>query len=979
MMAPYGPSQTAVIRGALSAAAVEVAEVDYIECHAMGLPLADVVEVDAIVKALADGRSSRQPVTLGSLKPNIGHLEAAAGVAGVIKVIEALAHERIPPVAHLSTIDPAFQRQASAVRIPTEIESWPRGRRPRVAGVSGFGFSGTNAHVVIEETPHELEVSSDHVRSTSSILTISAKTKIALRELAGRYSCHVRDLSEQEFADACFTSNTGRMHFRYRLAITAGEPLETASVLEVVAAGGESEHANYGSQHPVDAARVGFVFSGGGAAMLRPVLELYESEAVVREAIDRCDVRLRDVLPRPLLEMLAWPVDKIGTTDAESVLFASEYALAQLFASWAITPAAVVGFGVGQFVAAHTAGIISLDDTLRILSERRRYFGDAAAALRVWCDEEQANTLVDEAAVDVAIVSIESTARLMVAGNEDAILEVARVCHRHRVRAERVDSTDMLRLPLQTTSQDELERIAGEITYDTPHTDFVSSTGEAVAASQLSQTRFWRSQLTEPVRPGQAIQTLHKLGCGLCLHLGAGWARVRPQPDDFASEGDPRMLSPPLVGRSRESILTAVATLHAGGVDVDWEALHRHAKGKRVALPTYPFQRQRYWPSVNRKEHQAMSPSVLQEPASSPRHRIWRREPPNCCREWGVAREVGLWILFADRSGLAVGLAEYLRCRGDRVFLVDSGSSDKPSEDDLASVSLSSTDDLRQMFRDVRARCGLPVRGVVNLAAIDSPNPSEASTRRVSEPYTHSANAVIDAFTEMPWLSRTTLTWVTRGAQDLSEIPTAAGSSRAVSRRMPTAMEAGRILKSRYIDLDPDELADDLDALLDELLTDVDRSRQIAIRGATRYVGKLVSLDQTDAQVAPGSSSLETGSPPWEGGITSPVPVELRQQTQLLDSLRCSARDSRYEAIVEFIATRAAVALGCDPAEPLDHRIPLKEIGFDSLMAFELASAIGTLLRDPQPVMLLSQYPSIEALARHIEDKLVRDTNKRPH
>ncbi|MBF0551461.1 MAG: type I polyketide synthase, partial [Deltaproteobacteria bacterium] len=373
LTAPNGPAQQAVIRQALDNAGVSPAEVSYVETHGTGTPLGDPIEVGALGEVFGPDRPPQQPLMIGSVKTNIGHLEAASGLAGLIKVILSLQHQEIPPHLHLQEPTPHIPWVELPIIVPTVPTPWLMSGSPRIAGVSSFGFSGTNAHVVVSEAPFpETNQAADD--RPHQILTLSAKTEQALRQLTRRYHEYLVANSDLDLADIGYTANTGRNHFSHRLAVTAATGSEAQANLAAFLAEGTAPGIIKGmASNPVKPRPV-FLFTGQGAQYIGMGHKLYQTQPQFHRTIDRCDELLRPYLDQPLLSILYPAADETSPLDqtayTQPALFALEYALAQLWQSWGLHPAAVMGHSVGEYAAACIAGGFSLEDGLKLIAAR---------------------------------------------------------------------------------------------------------------------------------------------------------------------------------------------------------------------------------------------------------------------------------------------------------------------------------------------------------------------------------------------------------------------------------------------------------------------------------------------------------------------------------------------------------------------------------------------------------------------------------
>ncbi|MDR5728642.1 MAG: type I polyketide synthase, partial [Terriglobia bacterium] len=381
LTAPNGPAQAAVIRSALEVAQVNAAEIGYLETHGTGTALGDPIEVETLASVMGSGRAADTPVAIGSVKTNIGHLEAASGIAGLMKAVLALQHHAIPPSLHLKQKSSHIDWDRLPVVVPTEIAEWKPLNGHRYAGVSSFGFSGTNAHIVLEEAPKLVRVASVG-ECPRHILTISARSQEALDSLRVQHAVALRASSADALPNLCFTANSGRTHFAHRMAVVAETAEQMATALEQDQNVRSSACIFTGIAEDGDAGRICFLCTGQGSQYVGMGRELYASSAVFRAAIERCAAAWKGETGESLIEVLYPQEGEVNRTNAESrmkqaryaqaALFALEYALAELWRSWGIEPSVVLGHSLGEYVAAVIAGVFSVEDGLRLVCARAR-------------------------------------------------------------------------------------------------------------------------------------------------------------------------------------------------------------------------------------------------------------------------------------------------------------------------------------------------------------------------------------------------------------------------------------------------------------------------------------------------------------------------------------------------------------------------------------------------------------------------------
>ncbi|NET16612.1 MAG: type I polyketide synthase, partial [Okeania sp. SIO1H6] len=384
---PNQQAQKKVIRQALKNAKLEPLQIDYVECHGTGTSLGDPLEVRAIDEVYCQDRTKEQLLILGAVKSNIGHLEGAAGIAGLIKVVLALQNQEIPANLHFNQPNPQIDWDKMPLKVPTTAFPWKQqGEKPRLAGISGFGMSGTNAHIILEEAPVQVESdkskgkSEDVLERPLHLLTLSAKTEKALQELASNYENYLKTHPESELADICYTANTGRNHFNHRLAIVASNQQELLEKLRQQKQEEEVGGIFSGKiPHNIATPKIAFIFTGDNPQYLNMGRKLYETQPTFRQTLDKCDHILRPYLDNPLLEIIHPQKPQKSSSDlleqsiySQPVLFSIEYAWTQLWQSWGIKPDVLLGQNVGEYVAACVAGVFSLEEALKLIATRGR-------------------------------------------------------------------------------------------------------------------------------------------------------------------------------------------------------------------------------------------------------------------------------------------------------------------------------------------------------------------------------------------------------------------------------------------------------------------------------------------------------------------------------------------------------------------------------------------------------------------------------
>ncbi len=603
LTAPNGPSQEAVIRRALADAGVAPADVGYVEAHGTGTALGDPIELQALGAVLGAGRDPAHPLLVGSVKTNLGHLEAAAGVAGLIKAALMLQHETIAPHLHFETPTPHIAWDGLRLRVPTTLQPWAAGGR-RIAGVSSFGFSGTNAHVILEEAPARAPASAAPDRPLH-LVTLSARSEQALRALAGRYAAHLEAHPETPLADLAFTANRGRAHFEQRLATVVRDGESLRARLAAFAAGADpgadpgADGELFAGYCPAGAApEVAFLFTGHGSHHAGMGRALYAVDPIFRAALDRCDALLRDEIDRTLPEILFGDGSLLEAMRyAQPALFALQFALAELWQAWGVRPAVVAGHSAGEYVAAVVAGVLSLEDGLRLIAARGRLMQSLP-------DGEMVALFVDEARVARALVPYAAQVGIAaVNGPETTVVSGERAAVRALIADLALEADDYRPLdiriaahsPLVEPILDEFERVVAGVRLAEPQIGLVSSLTGALVDGAITQARYWRRHLREPVRFAAVFDTLRAAGYSAFVEIGPHPTLLNLGRRAWPDAGGVWVPSLRRAGEPWAQMLGGLATLYTAGVPVDWAGFDRPYPRRTVSLPTYPWENGRYW------------------------------------------------------------------------------------------------------------------------------------------------------------------------------------------------------------------------------------------------------------------------------------------------------------------------------------------------------------------------------------------------
>ncbi|NCQ83091.1 MAG: acyltransferase domain-containing protein [Microcystis aeruginosa W13-18] len=597
---PNGSAQMAVIRQALENAKVKPEQISYLEAHGTGTALGDPIEVRGINNILCKDRSTDNPLMVGSVKTNIGHLEIAAGMASLLKVILSLKNQEIPPHLHFKELNPDLADAATSLKIPTSSLPWQRTEEPRRAGISAFGLSGTNAHIIIEEPP-QLSFNPSEVDRPAHLLTLSAKSDDALDDLAQKWVSYLEKNPQLNLADLAFSANTGRGQFNHRLAILAKSTLEAKDSLTAFTQ--KQPCLNVFSQ-TVEKSRqnkIAFLFTGQGSQYADMGRQLYETQPTFRHALEECDRLLQPYLEKSLLEVLYSDSSLLDQTAyTQPALFAIEYALYKLWQSWGIKPDGVLGHSVGEYVSACVAGVYSLEDGIKLIAERGRLMQSLpqkGAMAAIFAPIETVKSVISPYGDQVEIATINSSENIVISGDQEAINQIKADLESQSLEVRLLQVSHAFHSGMMQPILAEFKAIAAKISYKTPQLDWISTvTGEEI--SQAVTDDYWCQQVRQCVQFAPAIETLASQGYNLFIEIGSHPILTRLGQKTLANP-DYLWLSSLQRGQDDwQILLQSVAKLAVSGVNIDWNGFDKDYARLRLPLPTYAFQKQPYWLTV---------------------------------------------------------------------------------------------------------------------------------------------------------------------------------------------------------------------------------------------------------------------------------------------------------------------------------------------------------------------------------------------
>ena len=606
--APNPKAQETVLREAYAKAGIDPKQVDYIEAHGTGTKVGDPIEANALGKIIGANRENN--CLMGSVKTNIGHTETAAGIAGIIKVALALKHQQIPPSLHFQKPNSAIAFDQLQLQVVTATTPW-LADKPRLAGVNSFGFGGTNAHVVmgdwerekrkIGETRKTKEIG--EIGESFSLLTLSAKNKFALQDLAEKY---LELLQQQDFdlADICFTANTKRTHFNTRLSCVAKSTEDLGKQLNAYI-NAQDIAGLHAKGNSLENQKIAFMFTGQGSQYVGMGEELYKNQPVFGDALDRCANILQSYLDKPLQEILFPPCPSVpsiidSTQYTQPVIFAVEYALAQLWISWGIKPDYVIGHSIGEYVAATISGVLSLEDALKLVTARGKLMQALPAnggMLAVFSDLETVKKVIANYD-DVAIAAINSQQNIVISGSKVALDAIAQELTNADINSTELAVSHAFHSPLMQPMLEEFKAVAESVNYNAPQLGFISTVTGDVISTELANPNYWLEHIIKPVDFVEGFKSLIEQKIGIVIEIGAK-PILASLGKSILNYLDIRelLLLPSLSDKQPASqvIFNSLAELYQQGIAINWQDFYRERNYKNVKLPTYPFQRQPYW------------------------------------------------------------------------------------------------------------------------------------------------------------------------------------------------------------------------------------------------------------------------------------------------------------------------------------------------------------------------------------------------
>ena len=855
--APSVDGQAEVIGDALAMAGVSAESISYVETHGTGTSLGDPVEIAALTQAFHADTQDKGFCAIGSLKSNIGHLDAAAGVAGLIKTILALRSGQLPPSLHYKRPNPKIDFAASPFFVNDKLADWKRGDTPRRAGISSFGIGGTNAHVVVEEAPLA-EPSSETARALH-LLLFSAKTASSLETATANLAEFLKQNSDVNLADVAYTLQVGRGSFGHRRALICKDRSDVINALETRDASRLLTLFQEPRHRPVV-----FMFPGQGTQYVHMARELYDTEPSFREHLDACAESLREHLQLDLREVL-YP-DAAGEAEAtrllgqtfitQPALFSIEYALAQLWMSWGVVPSAMIGHSIGEYVAACLAGVLSLKDALALVALRGRLMQSmpAGSMLAVMLSEKETLALLKNG---LSLAAVNGPKNCVVSGATTSIEELHDRLKQQDVHSQLLHTSHAFHSEMMEPILAQFAERVGQITLNAPSIPFLSNvTGAWITGGQATDASYWSRHLRQTVRFADALAELLKDSERILLEVGPGQTLNALVKQHAAQLGNQVVISslprPRDNQADSEFLLTSLARFWLAGGQIDWDQFYAGEQRRRIPLPTYPFERQRYYlepgetkPTDTRTRRSTARKSDVSDWFYLP---SWRQ----CdLLRLTKAQDKRSWLIFCDDLGVGAALVRQLRQRGESVVSVSAREQLRRVDDLDYTINPRDKGDYIALLKELAAR-GLNPAEVVHLWSLNAAE-SFAETQATG---LYSLIYLTQALAEQSLKNPLELVVVTDSVHEVTgseslhpEKATIAGACKVIPQEQSE-------ITCRHVDV---VIAHEHDKLVEQLLHELTENvsdRVVAYRGSHRWVQ---AFDALHVEKDAGVSRLKEG------------------------------------------------------------------------------------------------------------------------
>lgn len=680
--APSQEGQAKAIRTAQIMAEVEPESITYIETHGTGTVLGDPIEIAAMTQAFRATTDKKNYCAIGSVKTNVGHLDAAAGIVGLIKTVLALNHKLIPPSINFETPNPQIDFANSPFYVNTKLAQWKTNESPRRAGVSSFGFGGTNAHVILEEAP---PLTASSPSPSPRLLVLSAKTSSALETATKNLATYLKQHPDLDLADVAYTLQVGRQAFNHRRMVVGENLADVVKSLESV----DTQFLASSEPHIV------FMFTGQGSQYVNMGKELYEHEITFREECDRCfdflqqhlDIDLSYYLYPTEIETPTATQKLQQTAITQPALFVIEYALAKLWMSWEISPVAMIGHSIGEYVAATIAGVFSLEDALSLVVTRGRMMQQLpqGAMLSVSLSAQKVQSFLND---NLSLAASNGTSLSVVSGTIEAVAKLEQQLTAKGIEYRRLHTSHAFHSPMMEAVVEPFTSAVEKIQLNSPQIPFISNlTGNWITPELATDPKYWAQHLRQPVRFAEGIAKLLQDAESIFLEIGPGRTLSTLTKQQASERVILSSLRHPQEKHSDVGfLLNTLGRLWLTGVQVNWSNFYQHQKRNRLPLPTYPFERQRYW--IDPPEHSFSNGQITSNKKADIADWFyipsWKRSVVSIAE---VADEPRYWLVFLDECGFGSEMLQLLEQQGHHVIQVKIGEKFSQESDRLYTIN----------------------------------------------------------------------------------------------------------------------------------------------------------------------------------------------------------------------------------------------------------------------------------------------------
>lgn len=952
--APSVDGQAEVVATAQAFAEVEAESITYVETHGTGTQIGDPIEIAALTQAFRLQTQRQGFCALGSVKTNIGHLDAAAGVAGLLKTILALKHKQIPPSLHFVQPNPHLGLANSPFYVNAQLTAWTSENSPRRAGVSAFGIGGTNAHVILEEAPLREEITCTR---SWHILPLSARTSSALNTAIQRLADALPSISAP-LHNIAYTLQVGRTEFNQRCAVIGQQSAEIVTALHT-----RDPRTFCASSLEPQQCKVVFLFPGQGTQYVHMGRDLYDSEPHFRLWIDQCAQLFQAHLHINLLDLLYPPADQLEqaqqqltqTALTQPALFTFEYALAKLWLSWGIEPHAMLGHSIGEYVAACLAGVLSLEDAVALVAVRGKLIQalPTGAMLAVASSAQQVQPLLGET---LSLAAVNSPTRCVVAGPMQAIEQLHKHLTTLDMSCQRLHVSHAFHSTMMDTILETFLQHIKQIKLHAPRVPYVSNvSGTWITEAEVTDPTYWSRHLRQTVNFSAGVTSLlHSSETGqLFLEVGPGQTLSTLVKQHLPLEKQALVVSSLDKGQDREtnrSMALALSQCWLAGMSIDWDAVYQHESRQRVPLPTYPFERQRYWvepqPSMRDLPHQDDSFISTTHAGHRLSQPLWKQKPLQTAGHGSsLLTHTSCWLLLCDQCGIGSALTHWLRQQKQQVIEVQQGERFTKLAEECYTLNPSQSSDYDLLFDHLRTSQCMP-QEIIHCCLVTAHQPSQPTSEQLWQNGYNSLLFLVQVLDRQHYTQSLCIRVISDKMQAVLSEERISSDKASILELCKTITWEYAHITCRSIDLLlPPPGSEQERTLLSQLAEEISNKSSasvVAYRGSARWVQEIAAVHGESTAHMTSYGRAHLGTP------------------------HVAPRNQREQMLVEIWEK----LLGIQHIGVHDH---FMELGGDSLLAIQVISRIRTAFHVDLSVRHLFEAQTVAALASWIEQQDEQD------